>query len=181
MHYCTGNMMKYIGRAKAICITTNGFVKSDGTCVMGAGVAKQFSDMYPQLPKILGDSIKANGNHVSVITNIAGTDIIAFPTKLASITITDMNQVVSHKRKDFKIGQTIPGFWALSDKELIRQSCSELTALCRKENYKYLILPIPGCSNGGLNFKTDVEPILLEKFSHLDEVYIMSFKEKDFL
>ena len=29
----------------AFCITTNGFIKKDGTCVMGRGCAKQAADL----------------------------------------------------------------------------------------------------------------------------------------
>ena len=35
-----GNIFNYIGIADAICVTTNGIVKKDGSLVMGAGIAK---------------------------------------------------------------------------------------------------------------------------------------------
>jgi len=181
MHYCTGDITKYIGKVSAICITTNGFVKSNGECVMGAGIAKTFSDLYPEIPKRLGYYIKRYTSCTQVLTTIDGTDIIAFPTKPVNLTITDINQVVSHKRKQFKIGDVIPGFWSMSDTNLISKSCDELKSLIEVKEYKYVILPIPGCSNGGLNFKNDVEPILLEKFHDIGSLYIMSFNNKDFI
>ena len=41
-----GNIFDYIGKVDAICITTNGTIKSNGELVMGAGVAKEFYDKY---------------------------------------------------------------------------------------------------------------------------------------
>lgn len=181
MHYSTGDITKYIGKVSAICITTNGFVKHDETCVMGAGIAKTFSDKYPFIPAQLGRNIKKYGNCVHVIDTIEGTDIIAFPTKHGSVTITDINQLVSYKQKDYKVGDKVPGFWCKSDPELIAKSSSELNALMEVKQYKYVILPIPGCSNGGLNFKKDVEPILLKEFSTIESLYIMSYNKKDFI
>ena len=180
MHYASGNIMKLIGRASAIVITTNGFVKSNGECVMGRGIAKQFADRYPTIPKLVGDSIKTKGNVVSVITNIAGTDIIIFPVKPVNIKY-DGNNIVEHAKPKFSIGDIVPGFYAKATTEIIRDSCGRLNGIIREKQYKYIVLPLPGCGAGELSFKNDVEPILLEKFNHLDEVYIMSFKEKDFL
>ena len=42
----TGNIFDYVGLVDAICITTNGTIKSNGELVMGAGVAKAFYDKY---------------------------------------------------------------------------------------------------------------------------------------
>ena len=47
MRYLTGNILDYIGRPDAICITTNGFVTSRGNGVMGMGIAKSMADKYP--------------------------------------------------------------------------------------------------------------------------------------
>ena len=51
MRYLTGNILDYIGRPDAICITTNGFVTSKGNGVMGMGIAKSMADKYLELPK----------------------------------------------------------------------------------------------------------------------------------
>lgn len=54
----------------AIAITTNGFIKKNGECVMGAGCAKQCKNRYSWFPKYLGELIEKNGNHVFRIGNI---------------------------------------------------------------------------------------------------------------
>ena len=41
-----------------IVITTNGFVKKNGECVMGRGIAQQTRDKFPGFAKKLGTAIK---------------------------------------------------------------------------------------------------------------------------
>lgn len=79
------------------CVTTNGILNKNQELVMGAGVALRAKNLYPNLPKILGELVLRHGNHVHVIENLK---IASFPTK--------------HDWKDF------------SDLQLIEQSCKEL-------------------------------------------------------
>ena len=51
----------------AVCITTNGFVKSNGAAVMGAGIAKQMRMVVPGLDKVLGLKIAQEGNNVHAL------------------------------------------------------------------------------------------------------------------
>lgn len=60
-----GNMLDI--ECDALCITTNGFVKSNGECVMGKGIAKQIKQYFPNIPKDLGKLIKTKGNKVHLI------------------------------------------------------------------------------------------------------------------
>lgn len=46
------------------CITTNGFVKKDGSCVMGRGCAKEATERYPGIEFDLGKLITKYGNIV---------------------------------------------------------------------------------------------------------------------
>lgn len=59
-----------------ICIFTNGVLKPNGDLVMGAGMAKQAKDIFPELPSVLGKQIKIGGNHVYQYKQI-----LSFPTK----------------------------------------------------------------------------------------------------
>lgn len=45
-------------------ITTNGFVKKNGECVMGRGCAKEATLRYPRIAKELGNFITLYGNKV---------------------------------------------------------------------------------------------------------------------
>ena len=57
MKYAVGNIMQMIDKVSAIVITTNGFTKSNGEAVMGRGIAEQFKNAYPELPRVLGSKI----------------------------------------------------------------------------------------------------------------------------
>lgn len=117
-----------------VCITTNGMLKQDGTAVMGAGIAKEAADRFPDLPRRLGENISKYGNRLFIYRDIR---IITFPTK--------------HDWKD------------KSDLELIRKSCRELMEVAHKFGIERISLPKPGCSNGGLSWddvRPAIEPIL---------------------
>lgn len=117
-------------------ITTNGFVKKNGECVMGAGVALQAKKMNTWLPKIIGEDINKHGNNVFVYDNVFdGFDLITFPVKHA--------------------------WWEKANLALIRKSAIQLRALT-KDKYDAVVMPKPGCGNGKLNW-SDVRPILLEE------------------
>jgi hypothetical protein len=136
-----GNMWKI--DCDAICVTTNGIIKKDGTAVMGAGVAHQAKIRYPSLPRELATALRLTGNHVYHIPQSDCTNIITFPTK--------------HNWKDD------------SDIALIEQSCKELVVLTDKSRWNKIVLTRPGCANGKLDWSI-VKPIL-EK--HLDDRFII--------
>jgi|SRR6185437_3831006 len=115
---------------RAIC--TNGFLKTNGYAVMGAGTARQAAQRYPNLPEVLGKCIAARkGPHVVAIRH----DIVAFPTK-----------------RDWRDP---------ADLALIRQSAQELLELAERMGWKLIALPRPGCGLGQLRWG-DVKPILEE-------------------
>lgn len=124
-------------KADIICITTNGNVKSNGDAVMGRGIALQCAKRYPHIPSFLGKSIGKNGNCVVPLDTAVLPHIFSFPTKL--------------------------NWWEKSDIELIKKSCHELKSWMDQQGYKKVLLPRPGCANGGLNWadvKKAIAPIL---------------------
>lgn len=135
-----GDILKVYSFYDAICITTNGFVKKDGKAVMGAGVAKLFRDHIPGIDKQLGKHIRKNGNVVGLIGNLNGVPIYSFPTK---------------------------HIWSQnSDIDLIIQSYQQLSDIVDSHGYNNVVLPRPGCSNGGLDWrfvKFKLLPICNEK------------------
>jgi len=112
------------------CITTNGIVKNNGDLIMGAGIALQAKERYPQLPSLLGSYVKRSGNMVYYLEEF---NIASFPTK--------------DNWKD------------KSDIHLIVGSCVQLSAMLENLD-KYAILPRPGCGNGGLDWKKEVKPYI---------------------
>jgi hypothetical protein len=128
-----GDLWDYFGKTNnVICITTNGFVKKDGTGVMGRGCANEARFRIPGITKNLGDHIKANGNHVGYIGGQV-PNVLAFPVKHA--------------------------WYEPADPELISRSAFELAEHANRHPEASYILPRPGCGNGQLLWD-DVKPLL---------------------
>lgn len=137
----TGDLWTFGGDGPIVrCITTNGMVKADGSCVMGRGCAKEAATRWPTLPKLLGAHIKENGNVVAEF--IKHTDALSLKPEyhLASFP-------VKHKWMDE------------ADPDLILQSANSLSTRAVNSNGLTFLLPRPGCGNGRLKW-ADVKPLL---------------------
>jgi len=130
-------------------ITTNGDVRKDGRAVMGRGVARQAAQRWPSLRLRLGDLIAgseafhlpAYGNHVHHLGSFYNGNLVSFPVK--------------HHWQD------------TADLSLIVQSCRELVKLTTKMNWRFVLMPRPGCGNGGLTWdvvKPMIQPLLDDRF-----------------
>lgn len=164
-----GNILEHMKNYDFVCITTNGFVKANGENVMGAGIAKVFKDEYPSLPKLVGRNIKKFGNIVDFICNLQDKDgntltsLLTFPTKPVTVVINDVldtKYLVPWRRKYFyRSGAVVPGFFALSTLELVEESLKQLVEYVDSFGNVTVLLPRPGCSNGGLDWYKDVKPL----------------------
>ena len=136
---------------ETIVITTNGIVKRNGEAVMGAGIALEMAKKYPLFPKVFGDKLKKDGNHVFMffVPQVKGRKVITFPVK-------------NHFKEKASL-------------ELIEQSCKEIVILADKFELTQIALPRPGCGVGGLKWK-DVEPILEKHFDQ--RFFIVDKKDK---
>jgi len=143
-----GDIWKY--KADAKCITTNGYVRTDGRAVMGRGVALQATKRYPDIALVLGSAIRDNGLHVQILgeTDDDGW-LVSFPVKY-------------HWREK-------------ADLELIKDSALELIELTDVQNWNTVVLPKPGCGNGQLHWK-DVKSVL----KHLldDRFHIIDYEKE---
>ena len=142
----TGDIWDYIGRVHAICITTNGVVKQNGQLVMGAGVALQAKQRFPRIDLWAGQHVRNFGNIPGVLSSTEGTSIVSFPTK--------------HNYRDN------------SDIQLILNSAVKLRELADQHNWRYVVMPPPGCGLGGLKL-SDVKPKLDEVLD--DRFWIMRY------
>lgn len=127
---------------EALCVTTNGFVRSDGSLAMGRGTARQARSLYPRFEYMAGGFVKRNGNVVQAIVEDMpnGRTIFIFPVK--------------HK------------WWEKADIVLIQNSCEQLMNIAETHNYKRILLPRPGCGNGGLKWdvvKPAIQDLLDER------------------
>ena len=105
MKLAFGNLWDMYDKGFAIAITTNGFVKNNGECVMGRGCALEAKTRFPNIASELGALIKANGNCVQLIQD----RIYSFPVK--------------------------HNWWEKAELDLIARSCKELTDLSEGEVY----------------------------------------------
>lgn len=126
----------------ALCITTNGFVKVNGRAVMGAGVAKQATQLIPGIDKELGRRLYKTGNNVY---RIAGPDhrvyfdrsVLSFPVK--------------------------HNWYERADLDLIRESAEQLSVVMDNHSELDFFLVKPGCGNGGLTWSVvedTLDPVL---------------------
>lgn len=130
-----GNLWTY-PNASIRCVTTNGFVKKNGECVMGRGCAREAKDMFPGLAKQLGLLIELHGNNVHSLGKYEGYgDIVSFPVK--------------HRWNQD------------ADPDLIFRSAEQLRNYTNQFYGRdaIVVVPRPGCGNGGLDWR-DVRPLL---------------------
>lgn len=155
-----GDMLEM--QCDALCVTTNGYVKKDGSCVMGRGIAKQIQSYFPSITKDLGKLIKTKGNNVHQIyqMNDSTPAIISFPVKPVSKVCESHDDYVSHKH--FAIGQIIAGWACKADINIIIESAKQLVELANQHpEWESVLIPRAGCGAGELSWK-DVKPILSE-------------------
>lgn len=130
-------------------ITTNGQTRQDGACVMGRGCARQARDMLPGIDYKLGELLRKYGNRVFRLAALPdGCDLGGFPVK--------------NHWKDY------------ADPELIERSAHQLVEIAERFSYKAILLPKPGAGNGGLDFDSQVRPVL-EEILVEDRFRIISF------
>lgn len=140
IQYGTDDLFLYpAGPDEAAVVTTNGCVRKDGRAVMGRGIALYADRTFSLAPK-LAAYIRQYGNHVFNMgvyrypKNGRYISILTFPTK--------------HDWRN------------PSDPELIRRSCMEMSRVCDAAGITRVYMPMPGCSNGRLDWTTQVRPLI---------------------
>lgn len=76
MQIIKGNLWDFEGKGWLV-IPTNGIRKENGEAVMGAGLAKEAAERYPDLPRLLGERLKI-GNYIYFFHTYK---VVTFPTK----------------------------------------------------------------------------------------------------
>lgn len=140
-----------------ICCTCNEIIKNNGELVMGAGIAKQFAQKFKWLSKYWGDRIKQFEKRQGFKPNIIVTDVIEENDDFYYPFLVYFKTKFHWKDPSelFLIGNSM----------VILCKCIDLLG------WQRVLLPAPGCSNGGLDWKRDVYPILkpyLDKYPEID-------------
>lgn len=130
-----------------VCITTNGIVKGSGELVMGRGVALEAKTYIPNISRLLGSHVRANGNVPLFHRELSSPGWMSFPTK-------------NHWKDP-------------SSLELIRDSGIWLLGAAHLGPDLQFFLPHPGCGNGGRSWEGEVKP-LLESLELPDNVIVVS-------
>ena len=134
-----GNLWDYPADVRVI--TTNGTVKKNGECVMGRGCALEAKIKWPNLAEDLGGSISEYGNRPHVFHPEIGVSIVSFPVK--------------------------HNWYEKADPILIRDSAYLLNCMTFLDGFKVVVLPRPGCGNGGLKWdvvRKAIAPLLDDRF-----------------
>lgn len=127
----------------AAVVTTNGIVKKNGLAVMGAGIARSARDAFPGIDKELGYNLTVRGNHAYHM----GT----YPYRHANGKESNIRILTMPTKHDWR---------DKSDIQLIQQSCEELMVIANMLHLTNIYLPAPGCSNGQLDWESQVRPVI---------------------
>lgn len=189
MHEIVGDLFKSV-KADAICITTNGWTKNDGSCVMGRGCADVAKKKWPGIEFSLGTALE-RGNHPHLLTysteKSGGREIVlpvpgnfhVVPYHVVSFPVKPVRCGGDQLLPRFQSAETSsttvhPGWMSQAKPELIKRSAELLVQLAEDFEWKSVIIPKPGCGAGGLNWR-DVKPLL----QGLDDrFYIIDFPRR---
>lgn len=153
----------------AICITTNGQYRRDGTAYMGGGCAGVCAKRWPETAENLGEKLRVFGSNVPFVIGALNEDgEYLEPTR-------EMIEKREFKCLIFSfptINQVISG----ANLQLIKQSATILKDYVERFKLKGVIVPRPGVGIGGLSWpevKKELEPILDERFT------VVSFEHEE--
>ena len=145
------DLWEFYKKGWCIAIPTNGWVNQTGENPMPRGVSFHANQLFKNLDKAIGTSIKKNGNHVFYFER---QRLITFPTK-----------------ENWRDNSSL---------DLINQSCLELKVFLQKFSNLKVVLPKVGCGAGKLKWET-VYPILnriLEEFGE-ERVIVVDNEQGD--
>lgn len=150
MQELVGDIFDYVTQYNTVVmVPINGVTKKlNGHLVMGAGIAKQAAEKYPDLPRHAGRRVRKEG--------------------LKTLWL----------RKQYPFLGIIPTkvkYWKPSDPILIRRSLGELKIIANDNPAWTFIIPQLGCGTftGGLTWETQVKPLVEEIISDMDNIWVI--------
>ncbi len=171
MYIVTGDAFKVFNEYDAFCIPTNGYLKDNGHNVMGAGIAKIANEKWSLASK-LGYYLKLTDADIPyVLDRIDNTYILNFPVKPVYRQATEDN-IVGHMKGKFKLGDYVPGWACKAEIQIIKRSIYCLQQMVDFYGWNKILLPKPGCGNGGLKWdevKLAIQSILDNRFFIIDK------------
>ena len=157
-----------------VLITTNRFVKSDGTAVMGRGVAKAIQEVVPEFPRLLGEALQQPKD--LFVGLVKKSNIIDYGYFMVKPRYGNENDLVEHMKGKMS-GNKVAGWAVKADIAIVEASLRYLELLLRANVLKYPIyLPYPAIGAGELSRDT-VYPLLVKYLGDYD-VNIVEKPEK---
>ena len=138
----SGSLWYYHALGHWICIPTNGVVNRDGLLIMGKGLACDAAERFPEVRKNWGNLVAGLGNHPFAYPP---GRLISFPTKHHWSNPSDLSLIRSSAITLTLWWPQVMASYTMASKEIL--------PIC---------LPKVGCGNGGLDWETQVRPILAE-------------------
>jgi len=145
----SGSLWHYHAMGHWVCIPTNGVVNRQGLLVMGKGLAWDAAKRFPGLRSNWGELVAALGNQPFAYPP---GQLISFPTKHHWVNPSDLSLIRSSAKNLTLWWPHVASSYTMASKEPL--------PIC---------LPKVGCGNGGLDWETQVRPILSEL---LDDNYM---------
>lgn len=166
MHEIRGDLFASV-KADAICLTTNGFVNTQGALTMGRGCAGEAKARWPGIQMTAGELVRDQGNNVFLLTEIGKEEwegAICLPARLGWPALVVPYHILTFPTKHH---------WRdPSDIQLIDKSCQQVRRFADEMGFRSVVIPRPGCGLGQLSWD-EVRPVC-EK--HLDDrFFIITF------
>ena len=137
----------------ALVCTTNMQVKDNGDLVMGKGIAKAFAERFPKLPSRFGKRLK-EGRHLNGV--------------MAEFNSQYLKMCEPFYTERYLISLPTKIHWKHpSDIALVKRSVKILRGMVDIMNWSKILVPPPGCGNGGLGWpdvRETIEPLLDDRF-----------------
>ncbi len=134
MQYLSGDIWEKATEANGwVVVTTNTMIRGDGLAVMGAGIAKEAAQRFPDLPSRLATHIVRWGDRIYI-----DNEVICLPTKRDWRQPSKLEYVEQGCRELLELARVL---------EIVG-------------NQRSILLPKLGCGLGGLNWERQVRPMM---------------------
>lgn len=141
------DIWKYANKNTIVCILTNDTINRAGKNPMGAGIALEALSRNPTLDELMVDAI-LSGHRLLTTDCISNAILYRFSTKKE--------------------------VWLDADLDTIENSLRDLKTYIDDNKTMTVLLPRPGCGCGGLDWDTQVKPLVEKYFKNYTNVYIFS-------
>jgi hypothetical protein len=151
-------------------VTTNQYIKSNLTCVMGRGTAKTLCEMFPDdsIPWLLATRILNCNSNVGILKRTEHVDYGYFHVKPNES--KNKEDVLPHYADKFK--GKIPGWACKADFGIIERSLKTLKFFLECQVLRLPVyLPMAGCGAGGLDQEDVVK--LINKIGGLNGEHVI--------